>query len=172
MGESRERWLAFARSRVSAGDAEDVVQAALARALDKLETLRDPERLEAWFFPILRNAIADHHAAQERNVRLNAQLQHHTPLLQPPHTTPSPAADSHVCNCGPQLMNTLTPEHREVVERIVLAGQPIAEAARHMDVTPNATRVRLHRARRLLQRQLKDHCGITTLRQAHDCACC
>lgn len=163
---ARERWLAFARRRVSPDAAEDVVQAALARALERLDGLRDPSRLEAWFYPILRHAVADHVAQQARCARLSERLE-----LEPtPEPDRLPEAPD-LCGCGVNLMKDLVPEQREVLERVVLAEEPVQEVARRMDVTPNTTRVRLHRARHALRAGLEDCCGITTVREAHTCLC-
>ena len=57
----RSRFLEFARGRVGA-DAEDVLQIALTRAVLEVDGLRDETLARPWFFRILRNAIADHHA--------------------------------------------------------------------------------------------------------------
>ena len=166
---ARERWLAFARLRVAPGDAEDVVQAALARALDRVESLRDPDRVEAWFYPILRHAIADHLARLERGARLSEKLEREP--AEALAASPGQADEDAICGCGVELLGGLTPDQREVMERVVLAEEPVSEAAAQMEVTPNAARVRLHRARRLLQERLEEHCGVTTVREAHDCAC-
>jgi hypothetical protein len=63
LADQRPAFLAFARKRVRSGaDAEDLLQQALLKAAERLDTVRDGERLEAWFFRVLRNTIADHHA--------------------------------------------------------------------------------------------------------------
>jgi RNA polymerase sigma-70 factor (ECF subfamily) len=43
----------------NAATADDLVQEALARALERIRQLRDPERLEAWLFRILTNCWRD-----------------------------------------------------------------------------------------------------------------
>lgn len=60
--EEREAFLAFLERRT--GDralAEDILQDAFARGLDRLDSLRDGESAVAWFYRILRNAVIDHH---------------------------------------------------------------------------------------------------------------
>jgi RNA polymerase sigma factor (sigma-70 family) len=51
----------FVRFRVGdAQVAEDLTAQAFERALARLATVRDPERVRAWLFTIARNAITDH----------------------------------------------------------------------------------------------------------------
>ena len=67
LAEQRSAFLAFARTRVRSGaDADDLLQQALLKAAERLDKLRDGERLEAWFYRVLRNTIADHHAEWAR----------------------------------------------------------------------------------------------------------
>ena len=51
-------------------------------------------------------------------------------------------------------MDVLSDGERAVLELVALDELPIAEAAAALDIGPVAARVRLHRARRRLERQL------------------
>ncbi len=56
----RPELLAFARSRArTAAEADDIVQIALLRAVEKLDTLSDASKLRAWMFTILRRTLID-----------------------------------------------------------------------------------------------------------------
>lgn len=62
----------FVRFRV--GDphlAEDLTAHVFERALSKLVTVREPERLRAWLFTIARRAIADHYRARRAEAPLS-----------------------------------------------------------------------------------------------------
>ncbi len=55
-----ERFRAFIRSRLSDVQVvDDVLQEALLRATRGIASLRDSDRLDAWFYRIIRRAIAD-----------------------------------------------------------------------------------------------------------------
>jgi RNA polymerase sigma-70 factor (ECF subfamily) len=59
---SHRRFLAFLERRT--GDralAEDLLQEAFVRGLDRIGQLRDDESAVAWFYRSLRNAVVDHH---------------------------------------------------------------------------------------------------------------
>src|SRR6188508_1542448 len=60
--ENHREFLRFLERRVGRKDlAEDILQDAFARGLDKLATLRDGEAAVPWFYRTLRNAVIDHH---------------------------------------------------------------------------------------------------------------
>ena len=73
----------YVRFRV--GDAtlaEDLVAATFERALHRLATIRQPERLRPWLFTIARRAIADHFRRQHSTADL-ASVDQRTDLLAP-----------------------------------------------------------------------------------------
>jgi len=79
----RRRFLGFLARRVgSREDAEDILQAALAKSLEKGGSLRRGESVVAWFYRLLRNAITDHYRRQR------AQLKAHTHLARDPVLDP------------------------------------------------------------------------------------
>src|SRR5688500_12636811 len=65
---NHREFLAFVQKRVgNAAVAEEILQDAFMRSMDKLDTVRDTA--VGWFYRVLRNAIVDHHrrrAAAER----------------------------------------------------------------------------------------------------------
>src|SRR5213593_2158522 len=60
--ENHRRFLAFLERRVGSRDeAEDILQDAFVRSLDRADTVRDPGAIVPWFYRLLRNAVVDHH---------------------------------------------------------------------------------------------------------------
>jgi DNA-directed RNA polymerase specialized sigma24 family protein len=58
--EGRQQFLAFLEKRVeSRAVAEDILQGAFVRGLEKSESLSDDESIVAWFYRILRNAVIE-----------------------------------------------------------------------------------------------------------------
>jgi RNA polymerase sigma-70 factor (ECF subfamily) len=51
---------AFLRSRVrSESDADDILQDVFVRVVEKIGSIRQADRIEAWVYQIARNAVAD-----------------------------------------------------------------------------------------------------------------
>ena len=54
-------FLAFLERRVESRDvAEDILQEAFVRSLDRVESIRNTDSALAWFYRVLRNAVVDH----------------------------------------------------------------------------------------------------------------
>src|SRR5688572_3428779 len=67
--DNRTRFLAFLERRVGSRDiAEEILHQAYVRGMDRGGGLRDGESAIAWFYRLLRNALADHwrHGDAER----------------------------------------------------------------------------------------------------------
>src|SRR4051812_18415359 len=59
---SHRQFLAFLQKRVESREvAEDILQAAFVRSLERGVELRDQESAVAWFYRMLRNAVIDHY---------------------------------------------------------------------------------------------------------------
>jgi RNA polymerase sigma-70 factor (ECF subfamily) len=155
----RGRFLEFVRGRVGA-DAEDVLQLALMRAALKAETLKDVELVVPWFFRILRNAVADHHA---RRGVVADELDEAAEGVSPPvHDT---------CGCPMTLLASLRPEYAEILRRIDVDDQSLSETAVALGISTNNAAVRLHRARKALREALLRFCGTNSVRACMDCGC-
>ena len=60
--DSHRQFLAFLQTRVeSRAAAEDILQSAFVRGLERGADVRDEESAVAWFYRILRNAVIDHY---------------------------------------------------------------------------------------------------------------
>lgn len=169
----RSRFLAFVAQRV--GDralAEDILQAAYMRALERTGTLRDEESAVAWFFAVLRNAIIDHY---RRRSTESSALERWTKELGHEEATHHAAApgETHdlVCHCIAYVLPSLRPAYAEVLQEVDLAEEPLsAYAARH-DLTPGNAAVRAHRARAALKRELARTCGACAEHKCLNCDC-
>jgi RNA polymerase sigma factor (sigma-70 family) len=160
--DQRDHLLAVVRHR-SAGrlDAEDVLQTALQRALERADQVRDPARVEAWLGRLVRNLVVD----ELRRKR--------EPLLAIGDVAGSAIDDEVVpdCSCVLVQANQLKPEHSQILRRVVVDGVAVTEVAAELRITPNNAMVRLHRARTALKQRLKRHCGTTTFGACADCGC-
>jgi RNA polymerase sigma-70 factor (ECF subfamily) len=164
----RERFVDFAKRRgVGDGDADEVFQRALVRAVLHIDRLRDPERLTAWFYRILRREVA---RAHERARSLPEPAPEET--LERVTAPAGPDADPlATCHCAEPLLEQVRPEYAEILRRVFLGEQSLREAAADLDITPAHAAVRVHRARRAMRRALAAHCGVDSLRACLDCTC-
>lgn len=167
--ENRQRFLGFLRSRVdSIEDAEEILQAAFVRSLQKADQIRDTESAIAWFFRLLRNAVVDHHRRKAA-----ARRGFETLIEQPPAETgmDDPALQNVICTCVHALFDLLKPEYTEMIRRVDLAEEDITSVAAALDITPGNARVRLHRARMALRDELERMCRTCATHGCLDCNC-
>lgn len=160
----RPAFLAFVRRRVRSGaDAEDILQQALLKATSSIDTVRDGERLEAWFYRILRNTVADHHAEwARRETRLEVLAR---------EASEAPPEEAAVCACSLGVLGTLRSEYAEILRRVDVDEESLDDAARAVGITPNNAKVRLHRARKALRGALLSFCGTDSARACASCGC-
>ena len=167
--ENYTRFLRFLERRVGSRDvAEDLLQDAFVRGMDRAASIRDEESVTAWFYRVLRNAVADHYrraAAQERAHGRAAAIE--DPFQD------GPDADLHdeVCGCVAGLVDTLKPEYARALRRVDLDGAALPEWAAEEGITTNNASVRLHRARQSLKQQVTRACATCAEHACIDCRC-
>lgn len=164
LAEKRPAFLAFVRKRVRSGaDADDLLQQALLRATEKIGTLRDGERADAWFYRVLRNTLADHHTEWARRAsQLDALAR---------EASEAPPEEAAACACSLGLLGELRPEYAEIVRRVDLDEQSLDEASTALGISSNNAKVRLHRARKALREALLERCDVQSTRQCQACDC-
>lgn len=157
----RDQYLKMVRRRAgSRVDAEEVVHAALQRAIERSEQLRDAGRAHAWVSKIVLNALRD----ELRKPRGAAAGVDDTDIAA--------TEDDHVdCRCALAQAQRLKPAYATILRRVVIDGAAVTAVAAELGLTPNNAMVRLHRARAALRAQLKAHCGMTTAQSCSDCGC-
>lgn len=165
--DNHARFLAFLEPRLGSREAaEDVLQAAFVKGLERQGSLRDEESAVAWFFRLLRNAVTDHHRRRGAEARA-------LPRTDPDQEVPveDEPLRAEVCRCVRDLVPSLKPEYAEMVRRADLDGTPLQQLAADLGITPNNAAVRLHRARAALKRRLEVSCGTCTEHGCLECTC-
>lgn len=164
--ESRERLLAFIRSKVSDPDlAEDVLQESVLKALRAAPDLRDEERLVSWFYQIVRNAISD---AYRRKGRAAQHLEEYAREVD---DSIEPEDEAVLCACFEQLIPTLKPAYAEVIQLMDLGEAESEVAAEQLGITRANLKVRHHRARQQLRERLQETCRTCAAHGCLDCTC-
>ena len=165
--ESHRKFLHFLEQRTpSSAVAEELLQAAFVRTLERGGAIRDQESAVAWFYRLLRNALIDYY----RKRGSEARLEERTGWLDE-GATMEPELKNAICQCMERLLPTLKAEYADIVRRVELEERPLGEVAATLGISANNATVRLHRARQALKRQLERSCGTCATHGCMDCAC-
>ncbi len=167
IAENRRDFLSFLERRVGHREvAEDVLQEAYARSLDKLP-LGSEESAVAWFYRVLRNAVVDHYRRGGASERALASLARELEEQTEPNLDERDA----VCRCVAKLSGTLKPEYAQALRRIDIDGVSVQQYAEEAGITPNNAGVRVFRARQTLRKRVVRWCGSCAARGCIDCSC-
>ena len=166
--DNHARFLGFLERRVGSRDeAEDILQEAFVRSVDRAGSLRDSESATAWFYRVLRNAVVDHYRREGTRSRAVERLAAETEAS----VMSDEELDRMACACVTALVDTLKPEYGAALRRVDLEGQSVRGFAEEAGITPTNAGVRLHRAREALRRQLARSCGTCLEHGCLDCTC-
>jgi len=166
--ENHREFLAFVERRVrDRALAEDILQEAFVRGIDRIGELREGDSARAWFYRTLRNAVIDSHrrraAADRRLEALAAELDR-----EPQDES---ELDRVVCACVARLAGTLKAEYAQALRRIEIDGLPVVEFAKEAGISESNAGVRVHRARAALRREVSRSCGTCAEHGCFDCSC-
>jgi len=155
MGEELQRLLAGLVPRLrrfgmaltgSRADADDLVQMACERALQRASQLRDQARLDAWLYGIMRNLWIDETRA--RRVRRHDDLDS---ALDIAGTDGRTATEGHLMLATVRrCLQSLSPEHRAILMLVCVDGLSYREAAEVLDIPIGTVMSRLSRGRQEL----------------------
>jgi RNA polymerase sigma-70 factor (ECF subfamily) len=160
------RFLSFLERRVESPEvAEEILQEAFAKSLEKGRSLLDGEAATAWFYRLLRNAIVDHYRRRDVERRALASV------AEEPTEAFDEALMSTVCGCVSDLLIALKPEYAEVLRAVELEGSRVRDYAARAGITDGNASVRLHRAKLALRRSLERCCGSCVTHGCLDCHC-
>ena len=166
---SHRDFLAFVERRV--GDravAEDLVQDAFVKGLERGGELRSDESARAWFYRVLRNAITDRHrrttAAAPRLAALEQEL-------RDAERERAETADRELCSCIARLIDTLPADQAAALRRIELQGVAVKDFAIEAGLGESNAGVRVFRARKALRERVTRACGTCAVHGCFDCTC-
>jgi RNA polymerase sigma-70 factor, ECF subfamily len=129
-------------------DAEDLTAQVFVRAVEQLDTTREPGQVAAWLYRVAHNAVADYWRAFYR-----------LPLIGADHVAPGwePADESGKDRVEPDdraavrvhaLLRRLPDQYRRVLELRFLQRLSVAETARELGISNGNARVLQYRALR------------------------
>lgn len=166
--DSHRQFLAFLERRVeSRAVAEDILQSAFVRGLERGAEVRDEESAVAWFYRVLRNAVIDHYrhrASTERALEGWGKefIAHEAPRAE---------LQQAICACISDLVGTLKPEYQQAIRIMDLDEGSLKDLAEQSGITAGNAAVRVHRAREALRKQVRTVCGSCAEHGCLDCHC-
>jgi len=165
--DNHRAFLRFLERRVgSREEAEDILQDAFGRSLDKLDQLGTDESIVRWFYRVLGNAVIDHY---RRKAAANRALEAFAGELS--DTVPPPEVEREICGCVKALAQTLKPEYAEALRKIDVDGMPVKAFAEAEGISAANAGVRVFRAREALRKQVVRSCGTCAEHGCLDCTC-
>ncbi|MGE0031452.1 MAG: RNA polymerase sigma factor [Steroidobacteraceae bacterium] len=146
LGELLPRLRRFARVIArNVQDADDLVQAAVEKALARADQWRPDARLDSWIFGIMKNAWIDEIRARRRRGRV------HAPEEAGASVGDASAAARDIALSVQSAMSHLPEEQRIAVALVLVEGHSYREAAEVLGIPIGTLTSRLARGREALQ---------------------
>ncbi len=149
----RRNWL-WLKGMVLAGVyrvdlADDILQEIFVKVIDKIDTLKEPERFKPWLATIARREIVNTRREQSKNAALLKQMQ---------ETAPSSEDGPSHQDCWPQeaseailiAIKRVPEKYREVFVLKYIKDYSYAEIAEALDIPFTTVQIRLTRCRRMI----------------------
>jgi RNA polymerase sigma-70 factor (ECF subfamily) len=142
-------------------DPADLLQDVMLRVHQRLGSLRDAERLDAWIFQIARNVLADALRARRRRAAVTTPepLDAETALADDPGAA-SRDATRELAACLAPMVARLPEPYRSALEWTELGPLTQAEAARRAGISLSGMKSRVQRGREQLKAVLLECCAI------------
>lgn len=147
--------------------AEDLLQDAFVKVMERPERAPRDEGLVPWFYRTLRNAAIDRFRRQGAASRATEAFAREMET----HEAPTPEWAAEICACVGRLAATLKPEYTEALQEIDIQGKPVKEFAASRGLSATNAGVRVFRAREALKKRVSQSCGVCAEHGCLDCTC-
>jgi len=165
----RERVRRSLARLVGEAEADDLTQEVFVRVTRALPEFRGEANVATWILRIARGIALDHlrsrrHGEVKRTVSLTPaepEAENDTTTLPEPREeaeAPRRLVRTEMGTCVREYVARLAPEHRAVIELKDLEGLTSQEIAERLGVSVDNAKIRLHRARQELRRELERGC--------------
>ena len=166
--ENHRAFLRYLEGRV--GDralAEDILQDAFVKVMDRPDQAPADEALVPWFYRTLRNAAIDRFRRREAAGRAVEAFARELET----HAAPDPEIEAEICACITRLAATLKKEYAEALQAIDVEGTAVKAFADQRGLSSGNAGVRIFRARAALKKRLAESCGTCAEHGCRDCTC-
>ncbi|MCK6503397.1 RNA polymerase sigma factor [Myxococcota bacterium] len=167
--QNQARFLAFLERRMGSREqAEEVLQEALVKGVERHGALREEERAVAWFYRVLRNTMNDHFRRQaSQRARQVDDAQVWDTLADPQDRE----LRDLVCGCVGRLLDTLKPEYADILRAVELQEEAVKDYGARLGISAGNAGVRVFRARKALLAQVQRSCGACATHGCVECHC-
>jgi RNA polymerase sigma-70 factor (ECF subfamily) len=166
--ENHRAFLRYLERRVGNRDlAEDILQDAFIKVMDRPDQAPADEGLVPWFYRTLRNAAIDRFRRREAAGRA---LEAFARELET-HAAPEPEIEAEICGCIERLAGTLKKDYAEALQAIDVQGTPVKTFADERGLSVSNAGVRIFRARQALKKRLMESCGTCAEHGCQNCSC-
>lgn len=157
------RFLAFIRRQLGRPEhAEDILQAAYLKSLEKSFQIRSEESVVAWFYTLLRHAIVDHFRALSKEADGDG-----IEALE----APEEELKKSTVDCVRVAMRGMRSEDVQLIQWVDLEGVQVAEVGARLSLPPKLVSQRLFRAREALRARIQELCRSCTATKCLYCRC-
>ena len=166
--ENHRAFLKYLERRVGDRElAEDILQDAFAKLLDRPDQAPSDEGVVPWFYRTLRNAAIDRF---RRQGTANRAVEAFAREIEA-HVTPEPEMETEICACISRLATTLKPEYTAALQAIDVQGTPVKAFAEQQGLSASNAGVRVFRAREALKKRVAESCGTCAEHGCRNCTC-
>jgi RNA polymerase sigma-70 factor (ECF subfamily) len=128
---------------------DDILQEICVKVIDKIDTLKEPERFKPWLATIARREIVNYRREQKKQNVLRTQIQQEIeppeqPSLNEEHWT------QEQCESILQALKRLPEKYREVFVLKYIKDYSYAQIAEMLDIPFTTVQIRLTRSRRMI----------------------
>ena len=147
--------------------AEDILQDAFVKLMDRPEQAPGDEGVVPWFYRTLRNAAIDRFRRRDAAGRA---LEAFARELET-HAAPETEIQAEICACIGRLATTLKPEYADALQAVDVQGMPVKAFATARGLSASNAGVRVFRAREALKKRVTESCGMCAEHACRDCTC-
>jgi RNA polymerase sigma-70 factor (ECF subfamily) len=124
---------------------EDLIQESLMAIHAKRHTYDNSKAFCPWFYAIARYKLVDH-IRKNKNMCLVANSEELNWLIEESQMAHNELHESEISQHLQKLLSEITPNQRDILERVKLHGQSLKEVALAKDMSLSAVKVSVHRA--------------------------
>jgi RNA polymerase sigma factor (sigma-70 family) len=166
--ENHRAFLRYLERRVGDRElAEDILQDAFVKLMDRPDQAPADEGIVLWFYRTLRNAAIDRFRRRDAAGRA---LEAFARELET-HEAPEADVEAEICACIGRLATTLKPEYADALQAIDVQGMPVKTFAATRGLSTSLAGVRVFRARTALKKRVTQSCGTCAEHGCQDCTC-
>jgi RNA polymerase sigma factor (sigma-70 family) len=166
--ENHRAFLRYLERRVGDRElAEDILQDAFSKVLDRPDQAPTDEGVVPWFYRTLRNAAIDQFRRRGAASRAIEAFARELETQMAPELYMA----TEICACVSRLAATLKPEYAEALQAIDVNGMPVKTFAEQRRLTASNAGVRVFRAREALKKRVAESCGTCAEHGCLNCTC-